>query len=466
MRPNFYLLLTVVALFAINNQGKGQTLDTPTGSPLTIDANINLPVGYSLQYGSQNYLKGPAANSNSTFLGLGAGNNGAGNSNTFMGYQAGFNNTASSNTFLGYQAGFTTSTGQANVFVGSQAGRNNTTGQGNLFMGQQAGANNIGGSYNMFLGNSAGGNNTSGEGNTAIGDGAFFNGSSGTNNTSVGRYAGYNMTTGTNNTFIGVGASAPNGNGNLTNSTAIGYNASVTASNAMILGNTSVNVGIGNTAPNNKLEITKGSANQSGLRFTNLTSSSPASVGSVTKFLTVNSSGDVVLGQTAGLRVAADGADGLWQSDGVNLQNSNEGGVVIGKGVTKTPAGYKLYVADGILTEKVKVAVKTADDWSDRVFENGYHLRSLGEVEQFINREKHLPGVPSAADVVKEGVDVGKMQAKLLEKVEELTLYNIQLEKVNIEQYRKLHVLEQSQQQQQTKIDELEQLVKKLLKQK
>ncbi|WP_461042146.1 hypothetical protein [Spirosoma harenae] len=99
--------------------------------------------------------------------------------------------------------------------------------------------------------------------------------------------------------------------------------------------------------------------------------------------------------------------------------------------MTKTPAGYKLYVADGILTEKVKVAVKTADDWSDRVFENGYHLRSLGEVEQFINREKHLPGVPSAADVVKEGVDVGKMQAKLLEKVEELTLYVIELKKQN-----------------------------------
>ena len=97
----------------------------------------------------------------------------------------------------------------------------------------------------------------------------------------------------------------------------------------------------------------------------------------------------------------------------------------------KTPAGYRLYVADGVLTEKVKVAVKSTADWSDRVFEKGYQLRSLLAVEAFVGREKHLPGIPSAKEVVEEGVDVGQMQAKLLEKVDELTLYVIELKKQN-----------------------------------
>ena len=58
-------------------------------------------------------------------------------------------------------------------------------------------------------------------------------------------------------------------------------------------------------------------------------------------------------------------------------------------------------------------------------------MRSLGDVERYIAQEKHLPGVPSAEQVVKEGVDVGKMDAKLLEKIEELTLYMIELKKEN-----------------------------------
>jgi hypothetical protein len=76
----------------------------------------------------------------------------------------------------------------------------------------------------------------------------------------------------------------------------------------------------------------------------------------------------------------------------------------------------------------VKVAVKSTEDWSDKVFESGYRLWSLGEVDRYVRANKHLPGVPSASDVVSEGVDVGQMQAKLLEKIEELTLHVIQLQ--------------------------------------
>ncbi len=107
--------------------------------------------------------------------------------------------------------------------------------------------------------------------------------------------------------------------------------------------------------------------------------------------------------------------------------NSN---VLIGNPATiSLPAGYKLYVETGILTEKVKVAIETTGNWSDFVFDKNYKMPSLKEVETYINANKHLPGIPSAEDVVANGVDLGEMDARLLQKIEELTLYVIQLEK-------------------------------------
>jgi hypothetical protein len=63
------------------------------------------------------------------------------------------------------------------------------------------------------------------------------------------------------------------------------------------------------------------------------------------------------------------------------------------------------------------------------VFSNDYRLRPLSEVESYITRHKHLPGVPSAAEVKKEGLDLGENQATLLKKIEELTLYIIEQQK-------------------------------------
>jgi len=90
---------------------------------------------------------------------------------------------------------------------------------------------------------------------------------------------------------------------------------------------------------------------------------------------------------------------------------------------------FKLYVADGIMTEKVKVTLRSSSDWSDYVFEDNYELLSLEEVESHIEKNGHLPNVPSAEEVAKEGIDVAKMDAKLLEKIEELTLYLIEQQK-------------------------------------
>ena len=91
------------------------------------------------------------------------------------------------------------------------------------------------------------------------------------------------------------------------------------------------------------------------------------------------------------------------------------------------PYGYSLYVSDGIMAEKLKIAVKTSADWADYVFAKDYQLKTLEEVETYINENNHLPDVPSAEEVVESGIDVAQMDALLLQKIEELTLYVIQL---------------------------------------
>lgn len=102
-----------------------------------------------------------------------------------------------------------------------------------------------------------------------------------------------------------------------------------------------------------------------------------------------------------------------------------DGKVLIG--TATTPTGYKLYVETGILTEKVKVALKAGANWADYVFAEDYKLQPLTEVEKYIKEHKHLPGVPSAQEVVDNGLDLAAMDAKLLEKIEELTLHMIKI---------------------------------------
>jgi len=92
------------------------------------------------------------------------------------------------------------------------------------------------------------------------------------------------------------------------------------------------------------------------------------------------------------------------------------------------PGGYRLYVKGGILTDKVKVAVYCSLQWADYVFDEGYKLRPLDEVAAFAKANKHLPGVPSAKQLVKDGgIDMTQMFAKQMEKIEELTLYIIEM---------------------------------------
>lgn len=101
-----------------------------------------------------------------------------------------------------------------------------------------------------------------------------------------------------------------------------------------------------------------------------------------------------------------------------------------GTGSVSTPTGYSMYVKSGILTEKLKVANSSdPTNWSDFVFDRKYKLMSLKNLESFIVTNKHLPEIPTASEVAKDGIDVANMDALLLQKIEELTLYVIQQQK-------------------------------------
>lgn len=104
-------------------------------------------------------------------------------------------------------------------------------------------------------------------------------------------------------------------------------------------------------------------------------------------------------------------------------------------GIGTTNPTEKLAVNGTIRSKEIKVE---SANWPDYVFEEAYQMKSLPEVEAFIKANKHLPGIPKAAEVQENGVELGEMNRKLLEKVEELTLYLIQ-EKASREEQIKFY---------------------------
>ena len=114
-------------------------------------------------------------------------------------------------------------------------------------------------------------------------------------------------------------------------------------------------------------------------------------------------------------------------------------GMVIGTTSTTPATGYILSVNGKIISEEVRVQLDA--NWPDYVFDNTYKLKSLKEVEQYIAANKHLPGIPPARQVEKEGLHLGDMQKRIMEKVEELTLYIIQLSKENQQMKQEIETL-------------------------
>lgn len=177
-------------------------------------------------------------------------------------------------------------------------------------------------------------------------------------------------------------------------------------------------VGIGNTSPQAKVHITDGGD------------------------ASYSNGGELVLGSTSGANLAMDGNEILARNNGGEaplflqisggdiLMTPNELGQV-GIGVTSSanmPSDDYLLAVDGkIISEEVRVEV--SGSWPDYVFAEDYDLMPLQQLEQQITTEKHLPGIPSADVIDSDGIALGEMQKAMMQKIEELTLYVIDLQK-------------------------------------
>ncbi|MFK7935940.1 MAG: hypothetical protein AB8G22_20675 [Saprospiraceae bacterium] len=101
------------------------------------------------------------------------------------------------------------------------------------------------------------------------------------------------------------------------------------------------------------------------------------------------------------------------------------GGGQLGVGTTNVPAGYRIAVDGNMIAERVRV--RLSQNWPDYVFQSDYQLMPLTELQQNIADNGHLPNIPAAAIMEKDGQDLGEMQVKMMEKIEELTLYILEL---------------------------------------
>ena len=135
---------------------------------------------------------------------------------------------------------------------------------------------------------------------------------------------------------------------------------------------------------------------------------------------------------------ATTGSADLWLSgnSGIRMFTNGNANPVLSIGANGyvgigLPAGK---VADEMLTvygtvHARRVKVNLAGPLADYVFDKNYKLMDLKDVESYVNEHSHLPEVPSASEVANNGMDLGEMQNKMLQKIEELTLYVIKQQK-------------------------------------
>jgi hypothetical protein len=153
-----------------------------------------------------------------------------------------------------------------------------------------------------------------------------------------------------------------------------------------------------------------------------------------------NSSGNIVVHGNGGnwsawwvtgaysyMKLGTGGGNETWVG-GVNIDQANHVGIN-----TLNTSGYTLNVNGTAVFDQVTVKNFSskgpkATPWADYVFDRDYQLPSLQSVSEYIKANHHLPGIPSAEEVGKNGLDLGASQAKLLEKIEELTLYTLDLQ--------------------------------------
>jgi hypothetical protein len=202
------------------------------------------------------------------------------------------------------------------------------------------------------------------------------------------------------------------------------------------------NIGIGTTVPDKLLKLRKDVANGEGA-FIHLQNGQYANANNATtgikfsildgRYALLQAIGEGVYGQVARLSLGlTDDADVFTERFSV-LRNGN---VLIGK-TTQTNSTCKLDVNGKIRANEVVVNTTGADF----VFGPDYKLLSLREVEKYITKNKHLPGINSADEMKENGMNVSEIQTKLLQKIEELTLYIIKQNTTNELQSREIENL-------------------------
>lgn len=295
-----------------------------------------------------------------------------GSNNTMVGHNAGdLAMTNSLNSFFGYSAGTKATTSLANTFIGASAGYTTSAGSYNTFMGEHAGYDNTTGNYNTFIGFTVARRNTTGIGNVAVGARAHYSNLIGNGNTAIGDSAGFSNLS-SFNLFAGHYSGFATTNG--TRNTMLGYEAGRNSQG-------SYNIFLGN-----KAGFSEPGSNK--------------------------------------LYIGNESAQTIIYGDMLT------GNILLGVG---NPTGYvfkgnrTLNVVGGIITDSIRVA--HVNLWSDHVFASNYKLKPLPELEAYVQSNKHLPGIPAEKEVIEEGVNLVLMQAKLLEKIEELTLYVIRQQK-------------------------------------
>ncbi|HVW96327.1 MAG TPA: hypothetical protein VHA56_10215 [Mucilaginibacter sp.] len=198
-------------------------------------------------------------------------------------------------------------------------------------------------------------------------------------------------------------------------------------------------LGIGTTAPSSTVEVFTGSSNTAnGLVLSQASAGSQTSGRLFFYDQTTGSGGANAIYRTSGnLNITTNATPG--SASGTSRITLTSSGNV---GIGTTSPDQKLTVNGQVHATSVVV---TSSVPADYVFKPDYHLRPLTEVKAFVVKNHHLPEIPSAADFKKDGQDLGQMNMLLLKKVEELTLYMIELNKTvkaqqrEIQRLKKLH---------------------------
>jgi len=455
-----------------------------------------------------------------SFFGVFTGiHNTMGSGNSFFGGDAGFHNmTGIDNAFFGHAAGYENTTASDNSFFGAEAGFFNTTGGDNSFFGRSAGFATTFGWDNSFFGKDAGRANAIGGNNSFFGSAAgiasvahansFFGGSAGLGtttggyNTAVGFSAGNHNTEEGANTFIGAYSDLDPGSSPSTSpvsyATAIGYRSYVARSNSLVLGGVrgfnnvvfETFVGIGTPSPDRQL-VVEGSQALGKFRRYNATTPthSPAFLferarGSNTNPVDIWPGDYLGKVQFRGLVAGTTpeyGAFAFIASDTsqngrfsfVDRDLATERMVVLNTGnvgIGTIAPTERLDVVGNLRVRGNIIYGAPAVPVPDYVFEPDFRLMPLSELEQYVKTEKHLPNIPNASEIKEKGVNLGEFQMKLLEKIEELTLYTVAQAKIigrqagQIEsQEKQIESKAQETEALRGRVEALEQMIKQLL---